>query len=232
MIKKIPVQKLREVASKNVSRISNHDKDEMALPSYLHRNFLIRWLMWRRYEQISYLAAFTGDMSVLEFGCGLGVFLPELDEKCRKVYAIDIFPEYAKLVTKELNLNTHFINNLSEIPNNSLDIIIAADVLEHIKDKELVGYLEVFSEKLQTSGRLIVSGPTENIVYQIGRLIAGFADKGDYHNTNINKLISVICSYFDLERTKYLPFRWPPFLFKICEFIKSPTKPPTAPHLS
>jgi 2-polyprenyl-3-methyl-5-hydroxy-6-metoxy-1,4-benzoquinol methylase len=224
MIQKISFQKLKELLSKDILHISNHNKDEMAIPSYLHYNPLIRWLMWRRYEYISYMSGFSRDMNVLEFGCGIGLFLPELDSKCNRVYAIDIFPEFARLFSKELHLNVCFIDNLSEIPNGSIDIIIAADVLEHIKDNELVEYLDIFSEKLKSSGRLIISGPTENIIYKIGRVLAGFADKGGYHYTNINNLINVINKYFDLTRTTYLPFKLTPFLFKVCEFKQCVTK--------
>jgi 2-polyprenyl-3-methyl-5-hydroxy-6-metoxy-1,4-benzoquinol methylase len=218
MIQKISIQKLNKLLSNDMPHISNHNKDEMAIPSYLHKNPLIRWLMWRRYEYISYFAGCTHDMTVLEFGCGIGLFLPELDHACKKVYAIDIFPEFAKLLSKEFHLNVCFIENLSEIPNGSLDIIIAADVLEHLTPHELSGYLDMFSKKLKTNGRLIISGPTENLIYKIGRKFAGFADKGDYHQTDIQKLIDVIRPYFDLQRIKYLPFKLPPFLFKVCEF--------------
>ncbi|MBW1615108.1 MAG: class I SAM-dependent methyltransferase [Deltaproteobacteria bacterium] len=160
MIRKVSIRKLNELVSKNISHISNYDKDEMAIPSYLHWNPLIRRLMWRRYEYIARFAEFSNDMSALEFGCGTSAFLPELDSRCNKVYVIDIFPEFAKILSDEQNLNISFIDNILEIPNNSLDIIIAADVLEHIDNKELVEYLKIFSEKLKSSDRLIISGPT------------------------------------------------------------------------
>lgn len=220
MIQKISIQKLNELLSSDIPHISNHSKDEMAIPSYLHRNPLIRWLMWKRYEYISKLSGFSADMSVLEFGCGIGLFLPELDDKCNVVYAIDIFPEYAKILSKELNLNIFFIDNLSNIEDSSLDIVVAADVLEHLDHNELIGYLNIFSRKLKDGGRLIISGPTESIVYKIGRIFAGFSDKGDYHCTNIDNLIGVTSDYFNLIRIKCLPFKIPPFLFKVCEFRK------------
>ena len=55
------------VARANVD-ISAADRDEMAIPSYLHDNSLIRWLMWRRYEVIAELANFSGSQHALEFG--------------------------------------------------------------------------------------------------------------------------------------------------------------------
>jgi len=218
MIQRVSVPKLRKLLSKNISRISSLDKDEMAIPSLLHWNPLIRWLMWRRYELISHLSAFSKDMIVLEFGCGTGVFLPELAVNCNKVYAIDLFPEYAKLLCKELNLIVSFKENISQIHNSSLDIIIAADVLEHLNNNELIEYLKLFSKKLKSNGRLLISGPTENIFYKIGRGLAGFGDKGDYHHTNIDNLIDTIGQYFDVKRIKFLPNKHLPYLFKVCEF--------------
>src|SRR6266496_1212616 len=94
-----------------------------------------------------------------------------------------------RLSMEELTeLSSKDIPHISEISSNSLDIIIAADVLEHVQ--ELEEYIGFFLDKLKrSSGRLIISGPTENIAYKIGRILAGFGDKGDYHLTNVDRLI-------------------------------------------
>ena len=220
MVQRIPRRILREITSKEFSRISDHDRDEMAIPSYLHGNLLIRWLMWKRYERIAALANCTKEMTVLEFGCGIGVFLPELDKSAGKVFAIGLFPEYAQILSQKFGLETSFIEDISEIPDNSLDIIVAADVLEHIDEGEQDNILITFSQKLNGGGRLIVSGPTESFVYRIGRIVAGFAGKGDYHHTNIDRLIENIQKHFILEKINYLPFKIPPYLFKVCKFQK------------
>ncbi|MFQ5512153.1 MAG: class I SAM-dependent methyltransferase [Candidatus Krumholzibacteriia bacterium] len=222
MIQRITVRELSDLTSESVSRITPYDRDEMAIPSYLHKNPLIRWLMWRRYEYIADLSRFTNDMNVLEFGCGSGVFLPELGRSCSKVYAIDIFPEYAKALCAALGLGVEFIADVGDVPEGSLDVIVAADVLEHIEADDLVRYLSLFSTRLKDDGRLIISGPTESRVYHIGRVLAGFGDKGDYHVSNIHKLITTIESRdYRLARQRTLPFRLPPHLFKVCEFKKS-----------
>jgi hypothetical protein len=93
-------------------------------------------------------------------------------------------------------------------------------VLEHIEG--LPAYLSKLSAKLNTGGKLIVSGPTESVIYKLGRVVAGFGDKGDYHHTNIDRLIDDITSHgFNILRTVRLPFPLPPTLFKICEFVKA-----------
>lgn len=221
MVRKISNRKLKEILSQDILEISDSVKDEMAIPSYLHWNPFVRWLMWRRYECISYLSELAPEMAVLEFGCGTGVFLPELIAQSNEVYAIDLFPQYAKLLCKSLNLNVHFKDNISEIQDNSLDIIIAADVLEHMNEKDLETYLKAFKVKLKSNGRLIVSGPTESFFYKVGRVLSGFGGKGDYHKTNINDLIDQITKHFVLNRVINLPFSFLPSLFKVCEFKQS-----------
>lgn len=217
MIQRVSVQEIRAFTSEPVTRITDLDRDEMAIPSYLHRNPLIRWLMWRRYEEIARVGHFTKETKVLEFGCGSGVFLPELVHSCGQVYALDLFPEYAKNLANMLELKVEFLNELAELQDASVDLIIAADVLEHITD--LGPYLKLFAAKLKADGRLIVSGPTENFAYKIGRFLAGFGDKGDYHHTNIDLLMGqIIDQGFRLNTHRNLPFPIPPQLFRVCEF--------------
>lgn len=209
---------LREPLARSISPAS---RDEMAIPSYLHPNPLIRWLMWRRYEVITGLAIETAPLSALEFGCGIGLFLPTLASACREVYAIDIFPEYARRLSQQRGLGVIFPAHLDEIPDSALDLIVAADVLEHLPDVQV--YLDGFRRKLRAGGRLVVSGPTENFIYKVGRIVAGFGGKGDYHVSNIDLLLSKIqvCG-FRLARRQNLPFRLPPHLFRVAAFDRLP----------
>lgn len=194
-------------------------QDEMAIPSYLHPNPLIRWLMWRRYEVVAELCRLSPAKTALEFGCGIGLFLPTLAGTCRKVYAVDLFPAYARRLCARYAPGVVFADRLEDIPAGSLDIIVAADVLEHID--ELDAYLDRFCELLAPGGRLVVSGPTENIIYKLGRVAAGFAGKGDYHVSNINLLVPAIqASGFRLLDERRLPFFFPPHLFRIAAFLR------------
>ena len=220
MITKATRHEIRTIVAADPHGITAHDKDEMAIPSYLHANPLIRWLMWRRYEVIARLLGARGTETVLEFGCGIGLFLPELNRCCARVIAIDRFPQYAQRMNTLRKLNVEFVDEITTVPDQSLDAIVAADVLEHIED--LPRYLSLFRRKLRASGRLIVSGPTENPLYKLGRLMAGFGDKGDYHHTNIDRLIVDINTQgFEPQRIVRLPLPLPPSLFKICEFLRT-----------
>ena len=57
------------------------------------------------------------------------------------------------------------------------DTIFALDVLEHIPDLEKVSVK--LKELIGDFGQLIISGPTENTFYHLGRRLAGFS--GHYH---------------------------------------------------
>jgi len=216
-LQRLPQELIVEILELQVDGLSEHQRDEMAIPSYLHANPLIRWLMWRRYEVIAALAAFDRSMTVLEFGCGVGLFLPTMARECARVYAVDLFPQFAEQLAARLGLSIAFVAAVEEIPDASLDRIIAADVLEHLE--EPAAYFDLFVRKLKPGGELVVSGPSENLVYRIGRLVAGFGDKGDYHHTNIDRLAEDIArAGFAPVACVPLPFRFLPVLFKVCSF--------------
>jgi len=222
MIIKITCAEFDQILAQPAEGIGAEDRDEMAFPSYMHGNPLVRWLMWRRYELVAQLSQFNPTTRVLEFGCGSGVFLPELADKCATVYATDLRPVYAQRLVESRGLAVKFIDDLAGLADDSVDLIIAADVLEHITD--LQPYLQLFADKLTASGRLIVSGPTESVFYRIGRIVAGFAGKGDYHHTNIDLLIAAIeASGFQSRSIRQLPFPWLPPLFKVVEFCRPQT---------
>jgi SAM-dependent methyltransferase len=188
--------------------------DGLAVPSYLHWNPLIRWLMWRRYEIIAELGGFSEVMTVLEFGCGIGLFLPELVARCGHVMACDLHPQIAVRLCGQLGLGVEFVADVSAIQPRSLDAVVAADVLEHVSD--LPGLLSLLSGRLRESGRLIVSGPTETAAYRLGRNLAGFGDKGAYHLRNIDDIVAAaIESGYELIAAREIPVPLLLPLFKI-----------------
>lgn len=214
------LRELQELVTIKIPDISSGQRDEMAIPTYLHNNPLIRWLFWKRYVTIARLLPTEKSERILEFGCGIGLFLPELSLHAKQIYAIDLCPHYAKILCEQRQIPVTFIDSLDEVADQSLAAIVAADVLEHVDDLE--GILRQFSNKLSPGGRLLISGPTENFLYRLGRILAGFTGKGDYHHTNVDNIIQVSVATGLVESaTKTLPFRFFPALFKICVLTKT-----------
>jgi precorrin-6B methylase 2 len=162
--------------------------DEMAAPSYCHWNPLIRWLFWARLAHALELLRLTRLDRVWDFGAGTGVLLPSLSRACQHVYATDRFPEPCRAMVRLYGLpNVTVLQDPippdAELPTGSLNAIVAMDVLEHVDD--LSDTVTRLRAKLAPGGRIVVSGPTESPIYKLGRVLAGFGNKGHYHHTNI-----------------------------------------------
>jgi 2-polyprenyl-3-methyl-5-hydroxy-6-metoxy-1,4-benzoquinol methylase len=120
----------------------------------------------------------------MDFGCGTGVLFDELSRAAERVFGVDIVLEPARLLVDEWDLKQVTLMDpataAEKIAGNSLDAIVAAEVLEHIDP--LDDTLEFFRNWLKPAGKLLVSVPTENALYRLGRRVAGF--ENHYHESN------------------------------------------------
>lgn len=163
----------------------------MAIPSYLHRNPAMRWMAWRRLELVARFlretqipAVDSPGQTIMDFGCGTGVLFDEASQIADKVYGVDIVLEPARMLVDEWGLDKVTVLDTeqakSQLPTQSVDTIIAAEVLEHIDP--LDDTLAFFRNLIKPGGNLLVSLPTENLLYRLGRRLAGF--EGHYHQSN------------------------------------------------
>ncbi|OUU13810.1 MAG: hypothetical protein CBB97_25580 [Candidatus Endolissoclinum sp. TMED37] len=95
---------------------------------------------------------------VLDFGCGGGYVLNSLD--CKKKIGIEINPSAKKQATK-FGIQIH--ESLSEVHDNSLDVVISNSALEHIDSPRVV--LSEFNRILKKNGKLMISVPHEDLSY-------------------------------------------------------------------
>jgi len=196
---------------------------ESAIPSYTHRIPAIRWLMFRRLDVIRKMAlaelardrARTG-RAALDFGCGIGMMIPALAPSVERLFLCDEQLAPARgtaewfragnvvcLLPEELE---------SRIEDSSLDVVIAADVLEHVDD--LTAVVGTLRRKMRVDGALIVSGPTESWAYRCGRKIAGFT--GEYHVRGVFEVEDGVQeANLAREQIRRLPFPLGPTLFRI-----------------
>jgi 2-polyprenyl-3-methyl-5-hydroxy-6-metoxy-1,4-benzoquinol methylase len=156
--------------------------DESALPSYTHANPAMAWLFWRRLDAAFALAGDVSGGAVLDFGCGGAVTFRYLAARGCRIAGCDPEAEaLAREVCRRLAIDAEIRAGIEDFAGRRFDRILALDVLEHIED--LDRYLGQFAALLSPGGRLVVSGPTENWLYRLGRRLAGFS--GHYHVRNI-----------------------------------------------
>jgi len=109
--------------------------------------------------------------SVLDLGCGDGIFTNQLKHKCKipRVVGVDL-----NIHTEDLNKRygkIEFIKGdiLKLGYKQEFDIVTGLDVLEHFID---VGHaLWYIKNYIKKDGHLIISGPTETLFYKIGRFL-------------------------------------------------------------
>lgn len=110
---------------------------------------------------------------VLDIKCGKGLLLPSLLKKRCEVVGIDVFPPgnidggfhaYHQL---DLGKKPHI-----PYPDNSFDVIILADLMEHVKNQDLI--LNELQRVLKSEGIVVVS--TGNIALWLYRLLLLFGN--------------------------------------------------------
>ncbi len=201
--------KFRTAIRKVLSESESGRLDEAAFPAYSHPNPFINWLFWQRLRKtIDYIERAAPYQRVLDFGCGSGVLLPFLGSIAGNVIALDIdlipFERMKAQIDFPSNIEVRDVRtfSLDQLPAASFDIITALDVLEHVED--LSGTLTSLLRLLKPGGRLIVSGPTENIFYKLGRRVAGREYTGDYHERGIAEIKHQLASTARIEQIAVL----------------------------
>lgn len=206
-------------AIRNVLQDSERGRlDEAGFPAYSHSSPLINWLFWQRlHTAINYIERYAPYENILDFGCGSGVMLSFLTQHSRQVTAMDIDLVPLERVKKYIPLAEHIQVldakqvSISQLGPKSFDLINALDVLEHVDD--LPHTLSALLTLLKPAGRLVVSGPTENILYQIGRKLAGPEYSGEYHARGIAEIKRELKRRVRVEQIATL--YWPIPLFEV-----------------
>lgn len=181
-MRRIDAATLRDMAA----ALRDEDRDEMAIPSYLHKNPALRWMAWRRVEVMAGLIDQHTPKGgrVLDYGCGTGVLFEAALGKATSVVGVDLVLAAAELWRAKRGLAGVTLLSpeaaFADVEPGSVDVVVAAEVLEHIDEPTEV--LAFFKRALRPGGKLLVSLPTENALYRFGRKLAGFS--GHYHESN------------------------------------------------
>jgi len=95
------------------------------------------------------------DAKILDVGAGHGAFTKRLFDMGFAVEACDLFPEhfyYNQVVCKKVDITQQF-----PYPDNSFDVVVAIEVLEHILDHET--FFSEINRILKPGGRFFASTP-------------------------------------------------------------------------
>ena len=166
--------------------------EESCVPSYVHANPLAAWTAWSRLTAAARLYDRHAPAGpVLDFGSATGE-LRQVLEPLRGDYH---FVEQNEVLVSALKRNIPEARreDAAELGEGRFAAVFALDSLEHNDD--IGPILSAIARSLRPDGVFILSGPTENALYRLGRRLAGF--DGHYHLQTI----------YDIERQAEAAFQ-------------------------
>lgn len=95
------------------------------------------------------------DMTVVEFGCGGGYLLNNIEAKEKVGIEIN---DTARAFAEKLGIKS--VKYISQLPDNFADIIISTSVLEHVENP--LGILRELYAKLRNGGKVVFHVPNES----------------------------------------------------------------------
>jgi 2-polyprenyl-3-methyl-5-hydroxy-6-metoxy-1,4-benzoquinol methylase len=186
--------------------------EESCVPSYCHSNWLAAFISWQRLFKAVELARRYGRPGpVLDFGASVGELGQLLSHDVDYHY---IEQDDAPATYLQRALPHAVRRTLEGAPENAYAVVFALDALEH--NENYPDLLAILASKLSKDGVLILSGPTENLLYRLGRKIAGF--NAHYHVTNINLIEDAAASRLVVKKRRTVPFGVP--LFRLSVWVR------------
>ena len=95
---------------------------------------------------------------VLEVGFGDGVFLSYARDRGWKVVGTEL-SEVQVAAAREAGFDAHGPDHVATMPTESIDLIVAFDVLEHIPQDAIIEFLQSLTDRLRPGGRILLRYP-------------------------------------------------------------------------
>lgn len=175
------------------------------------------WFKARRDIIINLLEKYPKNSKILDIGCSSGILIKSLNKRdFYNIYGIDISEEAIKICENKKIKNISLMKGEKlDFKNEEFDIIIASDVLEHIKDEK--GAIKEWRRVLKEGGVLIIFAPAFNFLWSAH-------DEQNHHYRRYSKTElkkSLKEAGFFTERLSYWNFSLflPTFLIRITQKI-------------
>ena len=155
--------------------------------------------------------------TVLDLGCGMGTFTIETGRAGARAIGIDPAAaalEAARRVAAAEGVAASFVRaDAAELPfaGDSADVVLAADLVEHLDDVTLARILGEARRVLREGGRLVIYTPSRSHLFERLRL-AGLMTGDPSHiglRTEAQLTAALAAAGFQAESSRFLPSHLP-----------------------
>jgi len=147
--------------------------------------------------------------SILEVGYGSGILMPTLTKLSDEIYGVDLSSDPDDIARRlaQFNCYPQLSRGIADqllFDDNSLDLVIAISVLEHIKD--IKPFLAEIYRVLKPGGTLLVGMPAVNKTMEYLFQAIGYAGIEAHHVTSPEEMSQAALSLsFKLQSSDRLP---------------------------
>lgn len=181
---------------------------------FVYRQNILKFILKK------YLSDLHKEAKILDIGCGTGGNIRLLKENYENVIGLDN-NDFALEYCKEKGLKNIIKGNLPdsiEVEDNSIDLILLFDVLEHIEEDEKS--LSILKNKLKNQGHILLTVPAFSFLWS--KHDEEFHHKRRYNIEEIKKILE--SQDFKIIKSSYLYFSLFPVVL-IMRLLKKVFKP-------
>lgn len=173
-------------------------------------NDTLRESRLREYRDLFIEPFFPKDTNirVLELGCGYGLFMDACRENgYRNIFGVDFNAASVEYAKKELGLGNATQGDafvyLDNQPDDSFDVIVAANFVEHVKKERVPSLFVLVAQKLKKGGKFIIEVPNADSIHGVHTFFSDMTHEWAY----TKPLIVHLMNQAGLGDIKVLPNR-------------------------
>lgn len=186
-----------------------------------------RITVWK--EIVRFLGQFIPkDGTVADIGAGYCDFINNVNAKNK--IALDYSPDLGKYVKDGITQINSSVTDMSKVPNNTVDVVFASNLFEHLTDAELETTMNEVKRVLKKGGRLILMQPNYRLAYKT--YFDDHTHKKVFSDISLKDFLVSHGFIIELSKTRFLPFSLksrpsviPISPFLIRAYLNSPWKP-------
>lgn len=157
--------------------------------------------VWRAIVENIQQRFIPDESHVLELGCGYGDFINQV--KARKKMAVDI-EDVQKLLEKDVIFLKQDVTRLDSIGDNSLDIVFASNLLEHLDIDNVSLTLTAIYKKLRSSGKIILLQPNFRLCCK--NYFDDYTHRTVFTDESLSGILIAHGFKIEFRKSGYLPF--------------------------